>query len=250
MGSGDEVQSIDVGELFCDVLPKGVSSSAGGDTPTASVIGIGPNEIAHGSLVRHLLDTVEVAGVIEGVDGWGEASVQAEYTIGNDGSHWQVIKGVREVLPNVGVSVLSEAFVVESVHLRDLTTLVVASQDCDAVSVPHFERHEQRDCLQRVVSSVDVVTHEQIVRLRTRTPDAEEFRQIIKLPMNVSAHGHWRCHLLDVGLFLQDLFGLLAQIPHFVLWERVALSQSLDLLIELGDRHGGCSAFLRRLGCV
>jgi len=36
MGSGDEVQSIDVGELFCDVLPKGVSSSAGGDTPTAS----------------------------------------------------------------------------------------------------------------------------------------------------------------------------------------------------------------------
>jgi hypothetical protein len=41
--------------------------------------------------------------------------VETEYTIGNDGSHGEVIKGISKVLPNIGISVLPEAFVVKSV---------------------------------------------------------------------------------------------------------------------------------------
>jgi hypothetical protein len=41
--------------------------------------------------------------------------VETEYAIRNDGSHWEVIKGIGKVLPNVGISVLPGAFVVKSV---------------------------------------------------------------------------------------------------------------------------------------
>lgn len=36
-------------------------------------------------------------------------------------------------------------------HLCDLPRLVVATQDGDAVPVPHFQRHQQAGCLHRVV---------------------------------------------------------------------------------------------------
>lgn len=90
------------------------------------IVRIGPHQIAHGSLVGYFLDSVEITRVIQGIDGRRQTSVETEYAIGNDGGHWQVIKGVREVFPDVGVSVFSEAFVVEPIDLGDLTTFVVS----------------------------------------------------------------------------------------------------------------------------
>ena len=58
--------------------------------------------------------------------------------------HGEVVKEVREELPDVGVPVLALALVIEAVHLRDLPRLVVAPQDGDAVLVPHFQGHQQR----------------------------------------------------------------------------------------------------------
>ena len=44
----------------------------------------------------------------------------------------------REVFPDIGVSVFPQTFVVKSVDLRDLTGLVVPSQDGDALAVPNL----------------------------------------------------------------------------------------------------------------
>ena len=44
------------------------------------------------------------------------------------------VKTYGEVLPDVGVAVLPEALVVESVDLRDLAGLVVATEDGDALA--------------------------------------------------------------------------------------------------------------------
>lgn len=71
-----------------------------------------------GSLKKGPPVPVEVLGVVERVDGWGESAVQAEDAVLDQRRHGQVVEQVGEELPHVGVAVLALALVVEAVHLR------------------------------------------------------------------------------------------------------------------------------------
>lgn len=51
----------------------------------------------------------------------------AEYLVVNDGSKGKVVENLCAVAPHVHTTVLAQAFIVETVHLSDLTTLVVTS---------------------------------------------------------------------------------------------------------------------------
>lgn len=55
-------------ECFRNILSKRVAGSSGRYSPTAAIIWVGPKQVAHGSFVGHLLDTVQRADVVEGVD--------------------------------------------------------------------------------------------------------------------------------------------------------------------------------------
>lgn len=72
-------------------------------------------------------DSIKLLDLIEGVNTWREATVQAEDAILNYSREWKVIKKPSEVLPNISVSVLSEAFIVESINLGNLLALVISS---------------------------------------------------------------------------------------------------------------------------
>lgn len=50
----DQVEAVGVVELLADVLPEGVAGPARRDAPAAAVVGVRPQQIAHGALVRHL----------------------------------------------------------------------------------------------------------------------------------------------------------------------------------------------------
>ena len=51
---------------------------------------------------------------------------------------WQVVEEVCQVLPNVCTSILAQALVVEAVNLRDLPTLVITSENRNAVFESDF----------------------------------------------------------------------------------------------------------------
>ena len=51
---------------------------------------------------------------------------------------WKVVEQISEVLPHVGVAIFAQAFVIEAVHLSDLTRFVISSKDCYTVSVAHL----------------------------------------------------------------------------------------------------------------
>lgn len=61
-----------------DVLPERVACTTRADTPSTAVVWVRPEEVTHGTLVRHLLDTVDGADVVQSVDGGGETAVQAK----------------------------------------------------------------------------------------------------------------------------------------------------------------------------
>ena len=52
----------------------------------------------------------------------------------------QVIKQVCEVFPNICISVLSQALVIETIHLCDLSALVVPPKDGNSLRVANLKK--------------------------------------------------------------------------------------------------------------
>ena len=127
----------------------------------------------------HFLDAVDAADVVECVDARGQTAVQAEDLVLDERSQGKVVEQVCKVLPDIRVSVFAQAFVVEAIDLCDLARFVVAAQDGDPVAIAHLERHEQGDCLDRVVATIDVVAHEEVVGIRRVSSYPEKLREVV-----------------------------------------------------------------------
>ena len=154
---GDHLQPVAVVELLGDVLTKRVTRAPGRDTPAAPVVRVGPQQVTHRSLVRHLLRPRELPNVLQRVQRRTQAPVRAEDLILDDSREGQMVEHVRDVLPHVRVAVLAQALVVEAVHLRDLPALVVTAEKRDAVGPSRLHRDDGANRLHRVVPSIDVV---------------------------------------------------------------------------------------------
>ena len=55
-------------ELLRDVLTETIAGAARADTPTTSIIGVGPEQVADWTLVWRLLHAVQLADLVERVD--------------------------------------------------------------------------------------------------------------------------------------------------------------------------------------
>jgi len=55
----------------------------------------------------------------------------------------QVVKDFRAVSPYIDRTILFETFVVKAIDLSDLSTFVVASNQCDAVRVAHLHTSQR-----------------------------------------------------------------------------------------------------------
>jgi len=82
--------------------------------------------------------------------------------------------------------------------LSDLSGLVVAAQDRDSVSITHFQGNEQRYRLHRVVTSIDVVSHEQVVGVWRLASNFEKFFKVVELAMDVSANRDGSAYLRHI----------------------------------------------------
>jgi hypothetical protein len=93
--------------------------------------------------------------------------MKTEDAPGNNSSHGQEVKSIRKMLPNIGIPIFAKTFVIESIDLSDLPTLMVSPQYGDATLVSDFECHQESDCFQTVVPSIHIITHEEIIGFRT-----------------------------------------------------------------------------------
>lgn len=159
MGSCNQGQAVVVVEGLADILTKSITSSTGRDSPSAAVIRVGPQKVTHGTFMRYLLNTVKSSDVIESVDAGRKTTVETEDLVVDQGSQGKVVEEVGEVFPHVGVAILAQALVVESINLCDLARLVVATENGNTLGVSDLERDKQSHCLDRVVTTIDIVTY-------------------------------------------------------------------------------------------
>ena len=106
---------------------------------------------------------------------------ETTYLIVDEGGEGEVVKEVGEEFPNVGVAVLAQTFVVETVDLGDLTRFVISTEDRHAVAVADLHRDEEGDGLDGVVAPIDVVSHKQIIRVGGVSAYSKQFRQVVLL---------------------------------------------------------------------
>ncbi len=65
--------------------------------------------------MRNFLHSVELPNLVKSVNAWRKPSVEAEDLSFDYCSQGQVIEKLSELLPDIGVSILSEALIVEPI---------------------------------------------------------------------------------------------------------------------------------------
>jgi len=115
----------------------------------------------------------DTANLLHGVEIRAETAVHSENLLINDGSNGQAVEAVRKSLPKLDV-VTALAFVVEAVDAVDGGTLVVSAKDEEVLWVLDLVRKEQADGLERLLSTIDIVTQEEVVGLGRESTVLEE----------------------------------------------------------------------------
>lgn len=64
MGTGNAHEGVSVIKLLRDILTERVASSSGGDSPTASVVRVGPKEIADRAFMGNFLNSVKLLDLV------------------------------------------------------------------------------------------------------------------------------------------------------------------------------------------
>mmetsp|Transcript_19392 Transcript_19392/g.56728 ORF Transcript_19392/g.56728 Transcript_19392/m.56728 type:complete len:305 (+) Transcript_19392:329-1243(+) len=234
MGPADQIEAVLVIPLLRNVLAEGESGPAGADAPAAPFVRIAPEEVAHGSLVGHLLHSIQLPHVIERIDGRAEAAVEAKDAVLHERRQGEVVEEIREHLPHVGRAVLPNALVVEAVHLRDLAGFVIAPEDKDSIGIADLEADQHGDGFDGVISPIDVIPHEEVVGIGRRSADAVQLHEIVPLAVNVAAHRDGRGDRLDVG-FVGEMFPrLVAQLTHLRFAQRSADGQFGEPPLQVG----------------
>ena len=179
------------------VASEEVATSSGAHSPARGVLlRIGPQQVTEPTLQRNLLNTVNRADLvmidtfqeyfIQSRDGRRETAVHTEDATVHKGADRKKIEHVDTLLPDVGSAVLPHALVIKTIHLGDLPALVVSTKKRNAVWVEDLQRKQEQKRFDAVVASVDIIAHEEVVRIRTFASDKEQLLQIVELAVDVS----------------------------------------------------------------
>lgn len=139
MRSGNQSDIVDVIEFSGNFRAEQPSSSSWGHCPGFDVFRVGPHEIAEWTLMRDLHSSIDESDLVDGLDFRGETTVDAEDFAFDHGTNAEVVEDFGAVLPRVGVSVLSNSFIIEAIYGSDLSGLMVASEESNVRRILEFE---------------------------------------------------------------------------------------------------------------
>lgn len=97
------------------------------------------------------------------------------------GSNSQQIKYCATVFPSINISVLGHTLIIKSIYLSNLSALVVTSQKSDFIWIFGFKSEQSCKCFQTVVTPVNKIAEEHIVRIRDLPTFPEQLFQIVEL---------------------------------------------------------------------
>ena len=127
------------------------------------------------------------ADLLHGVEIGAEATVHCEDLLVNNSCNGQAVKAVSKGLPQLNV-ISSLALVVKAVDAVDRGAFVVTTEDEEVLWVFNLVCKQEADRLQRLLSSVDVVTQEEVVGFWWESTVFEESQEIVVLAVDIAAN--------------------------------------------------------------
>ena len=211
MSSGDKFQVVDVQEFGSNLGSEEPAGTTRGNGPGIDVLGVGPHQVTEGAFVRHFHSAVDQTNLVQSLDLGGQTSVDAENFALDDGTDAEVVEDFAAVLPGVHIAVLAHGLLVEAVDGCDTTSLMVTSEESDAVGPLELQAEKELEGLHRVVTTIDEITHEDVASVGDLTTFFKQFEQIVELSVDVAADSDRGAHRLHIALLDQNFLDLLAQ---------------------------------------
>lgn len=115
-----------------------------------------------------------------------KATVHGKNLLVDDSGDRKAVEAIGEGLPKLDV-VATLALVVEAIDSVDRGALVVTSEDEEIFGVLDLVGKEQANSLKRLLTSVDVVTEEEVVGLGREATVLEESEEIVVLSVDITA---------------------------------------------------------------
>lgn len=125
----------------------------------------------------------------------------------DDSGDRKAVEAIGEGLPKLDV-VATLALVVEAIDSVDRGALVITSEDEEVFGVLDLVGKEQANSLKRLLTSVDVVTEEEVVGLGREATVLEESEEIVVLSVDITADLNWSLEFEEDGLRDEDLTSL------------------------------------------
>lgn len=113
----DELQIVQVQKLARYSLAKEPAGTARTGLPSVHVVGVRPNEIAEGTLVRNFLVPFDCSHLVHHDDVRRESAVDAHDLVVDDGGDGEKIEYLTAVAPRVRVAVLVLTFICEQLSV-------------------------------------------------------------------------------------------------------------------------------------
>jgi hypothetical protein len=200
--------------------------------PSSNVlIGIGPQKIAEKTAVRNISRAHNPADLLHRVEIRAQTTVHGEDLLVNDSGDRKAVEAVGESLPQLDV-IATLALVVESIDAVDRGALVVTSEDEEVFGVLDLVGEEQADGLKRLLTSVDVITEEEVIGLRREATILEESEKIVVLSVNITTDLDRSLKLEEDRLRDEDLTGLGAKVADLGFKELNLLARSAASHLE------------------
>lgn len=114
---------------------------------------------------------------------------------------------------------------------------MVSSEKGHSVFIPDLKGKEKEECFDTISASVDVISKENIVGVRRISANFEEFEEIIKLSMYISANSNWRPNFNSIGFILENV---LCGLTQFLNGDFLNLFFFLDLFDDFLNGLAGC----------
>mmetsp|Transcript_29665 Transcript_29665/g.87776 ORF Transcript_29665/g.87776 Transcript_29665/m.87776 type:complete len:222 (+) Transcript_29665:1131-1796(+) len=184
--------------------------------------------------------------------------MRAEELVLDDCCQRQEVKKVGQQLPHLGRSIFSQTLLIETIHLGDLAAFMVATDHDHPGWVPDLQGNHHAHGLDRVVSTVHVVTQEQVVGVWSGPSYLENLHQIMELPMCVANYNDRSPNVRHICLLLQQLLALVCKLHHILLAQHFALAKLPNLCIpqhclllrqHLGQHDGTLSGLAQQDCC-
>lgn len=85
---------------------------------------------------------------------------------------------------------------------------MISSKDGDSISKTHLKGNKEGHSLHRVVATIDVISHEEIVSVGRAATDLEELAQVVELTMDITTNCYRGTNFLHIRFVNQNFFGL------------------------------------------